>query len=176
MSVVAVQRREPSQMLVPLAIATVAFRPAGWWATAWVIVAAGMVVGVASPPTVSLPRRWPVAVAAGCVVFAVVPLLWRGPSASRVGALGVVASVVAAVAEEFVFRRSLYGVLQERGEAMAVVASAALFALAHVPSYGWGVVPIDFAAGLIFAWQRHVTGSWTAPAATHSFANLVQVL
>ena len=176
MSAVAVQRREASQMLVPLAIAVVAFRPVGWWATACVVAAAGMVVGVTPPSPTSFPRRWPVAVATGCAVFAVVPLIWRGHSASRLTVVGIVASVVAAVAEELIFRRALYGALQERGEAMAVVGSTALFAIAHVPIYGWGVVPLDLAAGLVFSWQRQVTGSWSAPAATHSFANLVQVI
>jgi membrane protease YdiL (CAAX protease family) len=42
--------------------------------------------------------------------------------------------------------------------------------------YGVGVLPLDFAAGLIFGWQRRATGGWTAPAATHVFANLMASL
>jgi hypothetical protein len=37
-------------------------------------------------------------------------------------------------------------------------------------------MPIDFAAGLVLGWQRWATGTWTAPAATHVFANLWAVL
>jgi hypothetical protein len=43
-----------------------------------------------------------------------------------------------------------------------------------VAGYGTSTLPINLAAGVLFGWQRWATGGWTAPAATHVFANLVQ--
>jgi membrane protease YdiL (CAAX protease family) len=45
-----------------------------------------------------------------------------------------------------------------------------------VTVYGWWVLPIDIAAGLVLAWQRWATGSWKVPAVTHVLANLLVVL
>jgi membrane protease YdiL (CAAX protease family) len=91
------------------------------------------------------------------------------------GAIGVATAAGLAIVQEAVFRRWLYAQLERFGAAFAVLVTAALFALFHVPRYGWPVLPIDLGAGLIFGWQRYVTGSWTAPAATHVLANLVQL-
>jgi membrane protease YdiL (CAAX protease family) len=85
-------------------------------------------------------------------------------------------SVVAAVAEEALYRRAAYGALERWGAIAAVAGSAALFALAHAPVYGWAVVPVDLGAGLVFGWQRWATGSWGTSAATHVAANVVAVL
>ena len=57
-----------------------------------------------------------------------------------------------------------------------MVGSAVLFAAVHVTVYGLWVLPLDLAAGLLFGWQRQVTGSWAVPAATHAVANLLVVL
>jgi len=78
---------------------------------------------------------------------------------------------VAAVAEEAFFRRYLYGLLAPLGTAAAVVGSAAAFAVAHVTVWGWWVLPLDLAAGLVLSWQRAATGRWSVPAATHVLAN-----
>jgi membrane protease YdiL (CAAX protease family) len=94
----------------------------------------------------------------------------------RLTAFGIAASVGAAVAEELFFRRLLYARLVRWGPLAAVVGAAAAFALVHVPAYGIGAAPVDFAAGLVLGWQRWATGSWTAPAATHVFANLIQIV
>jgi CAAX prenyl protease-like protein len=51
-----------------------------------------------------------------------------------------------------------------------------LFALVHVPVYGISALPVDLGAGALFGWQRAVSGSWSAPAATHVFANLMAVI
>jgi hypothetical protein len=32
---------------------------------------------------------------------------------------------------------------------------------------------VDLGAGLVFGWQRHAAGTWTAPALTHAAVNLV---
>ena len=96
------------------------------------------------------------------------------PPASLAGALGT--SVLAAVAEEALFRRLLYGTMLRLGAMAAVVLSAAAFAAIHVPAYGTAALWVDFGAGLILGWQRWASGGWAAPAATHVAANLLGVL
>ncbi len=86
-----------------------------------------------------------------------------------------VANIVAAIAEEAFFRRFVYGWLAARGEGFAIAGAAALFALIHVPIYGFGVLPIDFAAGLLLGWQRRESGTWTSSAVTHVVANILQM-
>src|SRR5207248_10430006 len=88
----------------------------------------------------------------------------------------LVLNSLAAVSEEAFFRRFLYGWLAHWGPAAAVAASALLFALVHVPTYGPAVFWADLGAGLLFGWQRWASGGWGAPAATHVAANLVAVL
>jgi membrane protease YdiL (CAAX protease family) len=85
-------------------------------------------------------------------------------------------SVLAAVAEEALFRGGVFRLLEPRGAVFAAVASAVLFALVHVPSYGWPAFPVDLGAGLLFSWQRLSTGRWSVPAATHAAANLLAVM
>ncbi len=85
------------------------------------------------------------------------------------------ANIVAAIAEEAFFRRFVYGWLAARSEGLAIVGAAALFALIHVPTYGFGVLPIDFAAGLLLGWQRRESGTWMSPAVTHIVANILQM-
>ncbi|MGH2398961.1 MAG: lysostaphin resistance A-like protein [bacterium] len=92
-----------------------------------------------------------------------------------VSGAAIVAGLVAAVGEEAFFRRLLYGWLERWGTAAAIAGSAALFAAIHFPSYGLGAMPIDFAAGLLFGWQRWASGTWSAPAVTHAAANLLQL-
>jgi membrane protease YdiL (CAAX protease family) len=101
---------------------------------------------------------------------------WARPLPARGGVLVAVTGVVAAVAEEVFFRRLVYGWLERWGAAVAVGVAALLFALVHVPVYGWGVLPIDLAAGLVFGWQRWASGTWTAPAVAHAVANLLALV
>jgi membrane protease YdiL (CAAX protease family) len=82
-------------------------------------------------------------------------------------------NTMAAIAEEALFRRLLYGWARLLGTLVAVVVSALAFALIHVPLYGIAVLPVDLGAGLLLSWQRWASGSWTAPAATHVAANLL---
>jgi membrane protease YdiL (CAAX protease family) len=114
-----------------------------------------------------------VVTAAGATLFALGRLTgdWHGPS-SLVTRL-VVLNSLAAVAEEAFFRRFVYGLLEPRGAAVAVVGSAALFALVHVTVYGWWVLPLDLAAGLVLSWQRWASGSWAPSAITHVIANVL---
>ena len=85
-------------------------------------------------------------------------------------------SVLAAVAEEALFRRVAYARLARFGAVLAVAGSALLFGLVHVPAYGPAALPVDVGAGLLFGWQRWASGTWTVPAATHAFANALVVL
>jgi membrane protease YdiL (CAAX protease family) len=80
-------------------------------------------------------------------------------------------SVLAAVAEEALFRRVAYARLARFGAVVAVGGSALLFGLVHVPAYGLAALPVDVGAGLLFGWQRWASGTWTVPAATHALAN-----
>jgi membrane protease YdiL (CAAX protease family) len=90
--------------------------------------------------------------------------------------VGIGLSVLAAVAEEALFRGGLFRLLEGRGMAIAVAGSALAFALVHVPAYGWQAFPVDLGAGLLFSWQRLATGRWSVPAATHAAANLLVVM
>jgi len=101
--------------------------------------------------------------------------LFGPPLPAALTAMTVITTTAAAVAEEAFFRRFVYGWLATRGAATAVIGSAALFALIHVPIYGVGVVFIDFGAGLVFGYQRWASGGWSVPAATHAVANLAQL-
>jgi membrane protease YdiL (CAAX protease family) len=92
------------------------------------------------------------------------------------GAVALALSLLAAVAEEALFRGALYGLLERWGAVVAVGTSALLFALVHVPSYGLAAMPVDLSAGLLFGWQRWASGRWTVPAATHAAANLLAVI
>ena len=81
-----------------------------------------------------------------------------GPVADR--RVGVVAGglvLVAAVAEEALFRRVLYDRLLRFGVVGAVAGSAVVFALVHLPAYGVAAVPVDLGA------------------VTHAVANLLAV-
>ena len=92
----------------------------------------------------------------------------------RVAPATVAATVVAAVAEEVFFRRLVYGWLASSwGAVVAICGSAVAFAAIHVPVYGFAVLPIDTAAGLLLGWQRWMTGGWSASGLTHVAANLI---
>ncbi len=114
--------------------------------------------------------------AVGVGAFVLGRVLGGGHAPQPLAVRIVVLGSLAAVAEEAFFRRFVYDTLLPNGAAIAVVGSAALFAVVHVTVYGWWVLPIDVAAGLVLSWQRWTTGSWTVPAVTHVLANLLVVL
>ncbi len=114
--------------------------------------------------------------ALGVGAFAMGRVLGGGEAPQAFVARFVVLNTLAAVAEEAFFRRLAYSALAPGGAALQVVGSASLFALVHVTVYGWWVLPIDLAAGLLLSWQRWATGGWAVPAATHVVANLLVVL
>jgi len=138
----------------------------------------GACVRVPGGRAVPLPG-WRTALAvAGVGVGAFVVGRLLGGGAAAVAALPayVVLNTLAAVAEEALFRRLLYGVLAPYGAAVAVAGSAAAFAAVHLTVWGAWALPLDLAAGLLLSWQRWASGRWSVPAATHAAANLVAVL
>ena len=137
-------------------------------------------VGLASiavPVGRDRPHLSPVT-ALGFGVAAVVATAWlAGPSVpSPWSAAALPLSMLAAMAEEALFRRVAYARLERFGVVVAVAGSALLFGLVHVPAYGLAALPLDVGAGLLFGWQRWASGTWTVPAATHAFANALVVL
>jgi membrane protease YdiL (CAAX protease family) len=99
-----------------------------------------------------------------------------GPVADRrVGVVAGGVALLAAVAEEALFRRLLYDRLLRFGVVVAVVGSAVVFAVAHLPAYGVAAMPVDLGAALLLSWQRYASGRWTVPAVTHAVANLLAV-
>ena len=146
----------------------------------------------AAPTATAGPLPWPPVLAAGLAAVVAAALALRPVPAAPADAAAVLLGLAAAVAEEALFRQAIYGRLLAGGPsarrlrgpagarvpraALAVVASALLFALVHLPFYGMAAFPVDLGAGLLFGWQRWSCGSWTVPAATHAAANLMVVI
>ena len=119
-------------------------------------------------PGLALLLGFGAVVVAADVAGSPVPLPWSAATLPL--------SLLAAVAEEALFRRLAYPRLERFGAAVAIVGSAVLFGLVHVPAYGLTALPVDVGAGLLFGWQRWASGNWTVPAATHAVANALVVL
>jgi membrane protease YdiL (CAAX protease family) len=151
---------------------------AGHRAALFVALFAAMLLGSLLVPVDRSPRRLhpAAALAVGGLAIGGAAVV-AGPAAPFPAAAWTLPlSLLAAVAEEALFRRVAYAQLARRGPVVAVAGAAALFAVVHVPLYGLAALPVDLGAGLVFGWQRWATGSWTAPAATHGLANVVAVL
>jgi membrane protease YdiL (CAAX protease family) len=113
----------------------------------------------------------------GALAFTMGRVVVEVPVRPSALAVAVGLNALAAVAEEAFFRRYLYGLVVERhGAALAVAVTAGAFALVHVTVWGWWVLPLDLAAGLVLSWQRAATGRWSVPAATHVLANTLALL
>lgn len=95
--------------------------------------------------------------------------------------------VVVALPEELFFRGFLLGLLEQRfppkrrilggGIGLALVLSAAAFAVIHLPKDGDPRALATFFPGLLFGWMRSATGSILASTVTHAGSNiLVRVL
>jgi membrane protease YdiL (CAAX protease family) len=142
--------------------------------------AASLAIGLASI-AVPIGRDQPhitFVMALGLGAAAVAATAWVvGPSVpSPWSTAALPLSLLAAVAEEALFRRVAYARLERFGAVIAIAGSALLFGLVHVPAYGLAALPVDVGAGLLFGWQRWASGTWTVPAATHAFANALVVL
>ena len=107
-------------------------------------------------------ERWPAIVvgAAGGSALVAVTLLTRAgnlPSLLPAAIFGpwVVVTAVVASAEEIVLRGALFDAVDDAiGTVAAVVITSIVFALMHVPLYGWHVVPLDLGVGLWLAGLR----------------------
>ena len=143
----------------PVALLVALFVVLGVVGAAWPLPAAGRrrARGRDGSATARRPPGWPWAsgwgpsASGGCWPWAPCP---SPPSCCASVAL----NSLAAVAEEAFFRRFAYGLAAARGPAVAVVASAAVFAAVHVTVWGWAVLPLDLAAGLVLGWQRWASG------------------
>jgi membrane protease YdiL (CAAX protease family) len=81
--------------------------------------------------------------------------------------------VVIASAEEVFLRGTLYDAVSEfAGIPWAIGVGALAFALLHVPLYGWHVLPLDVAVGVVLGMLRTSTGSVVAPTTAHVIADL----
>ncbi len=125
------------------------------------------------------PARSLVAGLGGGAVLLAVPILLHPETADIVGMRPepfwgwAAVTILVACAEEVAFRGSLLDVLaQAAGWEVAIALSSLAFALIHVPLYGWGVIPLDFAAGVWLAGLRLISGSVAAPAVAHVVADL----
>ena len=144
-----------------------------------VLFVAMLAVGVLWPVTrasVQLSTAWPQILTVGTLAFVVSRVVGGGHPPVPFAARFIVLNTLAAVAEEAFFRRFAFGALERHGAAWAIAGSTLLFALVHVTVYGWWVLPIDLAAGLIFSWQRWASGRWSVPAVTHVLANVLVVI
>lgn len=169
--------RKPPLWAAAVAFSAVALAARGVDPWSWTIPVVGGAVGLALPLVVhrtAVPRQWIAITIAGAAAFAVARSFSTLPPSGSRWALG--AAAVAAVGEEILFRRAMYGLLEQWGARVAIAGTSVVFALVHVPIYGWRVAGVDLAAGALFGWQRWATGSWTSPAVTHAAANVIQYL
>ena len=58
------------------------------------------------------------------------------------------------------------------GPSCAIAVVAVLFAVIHLPAYGWAAMPLDLGAGLLLGWLREELRSVTACVAAHTLADL----
>lgn len=139
------------------------------------VLAVSLVPGVAeSDRLVTTPAVAALGALAVVLVWAA-PWQLRIPNATGMSAAGL--GIAAAIAEEALFRRLLYGRVEAvAGAAVAILASALAFALVHVPLYGTAAFWVDLGAGFLLSWQRWASGSWTASAVTHSVANVLAAI
>jgi membrane protease YdiL (CAAX protease family) len=82
-------------------------------------------------------------------------------------------TVLVASAEELVLRGALFDELDRSvGAIAAVLVTSVVFAIMHVPLYGWHVVPLDLGVGLWLGGLRLGTGGVAAPVTAHVIADL----
>ena len=95
-----------------------------------------------------------------------------GGSAAHMALWTVVVSAVA-LSEEMFLRGALWvAVEREVGALAAVVTTTVVFAVMHVPLYGWRAVPLDLGVGLALAALRVWSGGVAAPGVAHVVADL----
>jgi membrane protease YdiL (CAAX protease family) len=144
-----------------------------------VFAAALLVLSAAARTRVPVTRR---ALALGllgivvvCLPVGLEQLVTVRPLRGTTGLLPWAAAVtVVASAEEVFLRGALHDAVAARWPVpFAVGVGAVCFALLHVPLYGWHVVPLDLAVGVVLGGLRAEAGTPFAPAVTHVGADLV---
>ena len=84
-----------------------------------------------------------------------------------------VITILVAGAEELAIRGALFDELTRTVDpVLAALLTSVVFALMHVPLYGWQVVPLDLGVGLWLAGLRLWTGGIAAPTIAHVVADL----
>jgi len=101
----------------------------------------------------------------------------------KLGEFCLVQLVVVALPEELFFRGFLLGLLERRfpprrrilggGVGLALVLSAAAFAIIHLPKDGDPRALATFFPGLLFGWMRSATGSILGSTITHAGSNIL---
>jgi membrane protease YdiL (CAAX protease family) len=129
-----------------------------------------------------LTRSVAIGVAVGLVLAAIAVIGPAFGGSTRVPGLGrpdvtflpwALVTVLVAGAEEAVLRGVLFSrVARAGGIPLAIGFTTLVFALMHVPLYGWHVLPLDLAVGLGLGGLRAATRSIAAPAAAHAVADL----
>ena len=133
-----------------------------------------------------VPSQAAVSIAVGVVVgLALIAVAVIGPAIGGVMTVpGVVRpaapfvpwaliTLLVASAEEGVLRGALFDRIERvAGLVPAIALTTIAFGLMHVPLYGWHVVPLDLAVGLVLVGLRISTGGLAAPIAAHAVADL----
>jgi membrane protease YdiL (CAAX protease family) len=116
---------------------------------------------------------------AGGTILVVMPALARSTPGVPMGlhpdpfVAWAVVTVAVAVGEEAILRGVLFDALSGSIGTFATVAiTSVAFALLHVPLYGWHVVPLDMAVGVMLGGLRLWSGGVAAPMVAHSLADL----
>ena len=116
------------------------------------------------------------ALVAGAIIGASMNGALRVPGLGRPAAAFLpwaLVTVIVATAEEAILRGVLFDRIHRAGGIpAAIVLTSAVFALLHVPLYGWHVVPLDLAVGLTLGGLRIATRGIVAPAIAHAVADL----
>jgi membrane protease YdiL (CAAX protease family) len=154
-----------------------ALGPVGRVAGLAVVLTAILAASLAVPDVGDRPRLRPgLVLALGLAGVGAALVAGGRPVPSPYVAWALPLALLAAVAEEALFRRAAYAAVAPVGSVAAVVVTALAFALVHVPLYGVAAFPVDVGAGLLLSWQRWASGTWTVPAATHAAANLAMTV
>jgi membrane protease YdiL (CAAX protease family) len=129
-----------------------------------------------------LPSAALVGIGAGLALVAITslaPVLAGEPSVPGLGRPAApflpwaAVTIVVATAQEALLRGALFDRFERLGgPALAIAGGAVVFAVMHVPLYGWHVVPLDLAVGIGLGGLRLATGRVAAPAAAHATADL----
>ncbi len=128
--------------------------PVTWGRRVWLTGLGGALVLCAPPAIVAVVRGQSLPGTAGLLRWTLVVLVVAG-------------------AEEAFLRGALHDAVAElAGTGWAVATSAAAFALLHVPLYGWHVLPLDLAVGVLLGLLRVRTGTFVAPAVAHVGADV----